>query len=196
MNKKVLILLSFVILFIFGAGGVKAFNAKTHQYLWQQAIKGINISMCSKTQQNYILYTAPIEPDFAKDKSSHICYVNNCPAIVKTNELIVKAQKLAKQSIGVAGKNNFCQEMIILGNASHYLADAKNPVHQRSESAKCHSDFEAKVWELIILKKQNSFNLKCNVSNWVLLAQNFSFSKSNVNKIVLDIKSKIVASVK
>lgn len=182
MSNRIIVFFIIIVLF-FGAKSAMAFNGQTHKYLWKQAISNIDILKCTKSQQNYILNIAPIEPDFAKDKSDHICYPNNCPAIKKVDELIKKA-KIEK---------NFCQKMIILASASHYLADAENPVHQQSESSVCHSDFESKVGQLINSKTQNDFTLKCSRNFWgILWPQYFSFNKKDINSIILDIKAKIL----
>ena len=178
---KKLIPLVFAVCFLLVTTPVLAWNSYTHKSLWQAAIKDIDLSSCDKSVINKIINTAPVLPDRGGGKSNHNCYPTNCPAMEKVKELILQAKK----------EKNFCQKMFILGQASHYYTDSKNPAHQTLVSTSCHSRFERGVDKYI----KNNFNfptaIKCIKPSVVL-----TFNEDNFESLVTGIKKDILSVVR
>lgn len=111
-------------------------------------------------------------PDRGGNKETHNCYEGICLAMKKTNELMIKARE----------EKDICNKMFILGQASHYYVDAKNPAHQKLVPKNCHSKFEKAVDKYIKFGFDYSVSIKCRGS------QTLTFDKTDFDKIVSGIK--------
>lgn len=187
-KKKIKILMPLLIIgFVLIAKPAMAWNASTHKFLWQEAIRqtGIDLKInCDKSQIKKILNTAPVQPDKEGRKDLHNCFGDYCPAKKEMTKLIEKAKNEA----------DFCQKMFLLGKASHYLTDASNSMHQKETiSNNCHKKFESKVWQLIKSGLQGSIQVKCGRGK---NTQVFSFNKTNFDELINRIKTDILAILK
>jgi len=186
LKKKIKILIiPIVFSLVFLANPVMAWNASTHKFLWQEAIRQTGIDLkkdCDKNQIKKILNTAPVQPDREGRKDRHNCFEDYCPAREEMAKLIEKAKK----------ETNFCTKMFLFGKASHYLTDALNPVHQKEAiSNSCHKNFESKVWQWIKSGFQGDVQVKCGRGRGT---QIFKFNKGNFDELINRIKTEILGT--
>ncbi len=168
--------LTVVCLLIFSTP-VFAWNADTHKALWQAAIKDLDLSACDKSQIKKITTQSPVLPDKTGAKSDHNCYKNFCRAMDRVNELIWEAKN----------ENEICQKLFLMGLASHFYSDSKDPAHQKIVETSCHSKFETAVGNFIKKGFVSPVSTKCKKSKAVL-----TFDKTNFDSIVNGIKRDIL----
>lgn len=128
-----------------------AWNSYTHKILWNASLNDTDLNICTKSEIKKIQNTAPTLPDRGGNKETHNCYESNCLAMKKVDELLSKA-KIEK---------DFCNKMFILGQASHYYTDAKNPAHQKLVPKNCHNKFEKAVDKYIKFGFDFPVSIKC-----------------------------------
>lgn len=156
-----------------------AWNQYTHRALWQDALKDLDLSICDKSQIKKITYQAPVLPDRGGPKNTHNCYKDSCPAMEKVTKLISDTK----------AEEELCEKMRILGVASHYYTDSKDPAHQKNIDSNCHTKFEKAVDKFIKSGFVSPVAVKCRKSKTVL-----TFNKNDFDNLVAGIRKDILNS--